>query len=426
MDKRFSVLFNITEETALRLLQTPLEELDDPSARYAAACHLVHFKSPRTIRALIEAIENCDDQLYNRITRRKAIETLGRFKAQEALPVIRKCLADDDCYTVENAVWAIGEIGTTDESLLQEITALLAKPGQNYRVIIQTLARLHYQPAASSIRPFLTYNDDCVVSAAISALARLAGDYSPVSRLLEFLQSPNVNVRRGVIQDLMDLNYYPAIPAIASCPVSIVFRLRGIRHLGENAITQGVKPFSEIEPYLDQVIYDDPYTLELVHEYDAPPTIHFLLQELYHTDFGRCYLAAKTLLQSHSSGLGEVLMETWRQEAHNDYGAHYHVIRLWGRLKYQPAFDLLVEALENTAPQFQKSRAAAALALANFGGDTVLHLLRKNVHTDIFDLKYACLLALSQLGDWDTISQFCDDSDILISEKAKSILSKKS
>lgn len=119
-------------------------------------------------------------------------------------------------------------------------------------------------------------------------------------------------------------------------------------------------------------------------------------------------------------------METWRQEAHNDYGAHYHVIRLWGRLKYQPAFDLLVEALENTAPQFQKSRAAAALALANFGGDTVLHLLRKNVHTDIFDLKYACLLALSQLGDWDTISQFCDDSDILISEKAKSILSKKS
>lgn len=112
--------------------------------------------------------------------------------------MIRKCLADDDCYTVENAVWAIGEIGTTDESLLQEITALLAKPGQNYRVIIQTLARLHYQPAASSIRPFLTYNDDCVVSAAISALARLAGDYSPVSRLLEFLQSPNVNVRRGL------------------------------------------------------------------------------------------------------------------------------------------------------------------------------------------------------------------------------------
>ncbi len=60
-------------------------------------------------------------------------------------------------------------------------------------------------------------------------------------------------------------------------------------------------------------------------------------------------------------------MQTYEAEAHNDYGAHFHVIKLFGLLKYETGYDLIVEALHNTAPQFQKSRAAAAIALANLG-----------------------------------------------------------
>lgn len=423
MDKRFNSLFQITEEQAIKLLQTPLEQLEDPSDRYAAASHLVQFKSVRTIQALIEAINNCDDQLYNRITKRKAIETLGKFKASEALDVILPCLNDHDCYTVENTVWAIGEIGTEDEAILNEITQLLHKDGQNYRVIIQVLAKLNYKPASEQIQAFTNSEDKCVASASFSAIARLTGDNTQIAPIVEFLKSDSVNVRRACIQDLMDLCYHNAIPEIARCPVSLVFRLRAVRFLGENAINEGIKSFGEIEPYLDQVIGDYPGDLELVHKYDQIPRLEFLINELYHTDFGRCYLASKTLLQHYTDVAGEALMKTYQEAAHNDYGAHYHVIKLWGWLKYEPAYDLLIEALHNQAPQFQKSRGAAAIALGTLGFPKVISLLREALSTNIFDLKYASLIALNQLGDSTSKEIAINDLDSLISAKAKSLFS---
>lgn len=409
MDKRFSSLFQITEEQAIKLLQTPLEQLEDKSDRYAAASHLVRFKSDRSIKALMEAIAVCDDQMYNQITKRKAIETLGRFKAEEAFEIICSCLEDNDCYTVENAVWAIGEIGTKDEAILNAITEILSKANQNYRVVIQVLAKLDFHPAVEAIKPFIDNQDQSIASAALSAIIRLTGDNSYTERIVELLQSDSVNVRRACIQDLMDIKYFDSIGAIASCPVSIVFRLRAIRALGETAIDEGVKSFAEIEPYLDQVIRDHPNDLQLVHEYDQPPSLEFLINELYHTDFGRCYLATKTILDSYADVAGEALVNTYKESAHNDYGAHYHVIKLFGWLKYQPAYDLLLENLFNNAPQFQKSRAASAIALGNLGEKKAIEALEKALITNIFDLKYACLMVLQQ---WN----YPIDSQIAVNE----------
>ena len=412
MDKRFSSLFNITEDRAIKLLQTPLEELDDVSDRYAAASHLAYFKSDRSIKALIEAIQTCDDQLYNRITRRKAIETLGKFKANEALDVIISCLDDPDCYTVENAVWSIGQIGTEDAQVLDAITDTLNRAGQNYRVIIQTLAKLKYVPAVETIKNFLDDPDLCIQSSAVSSIASLTNDYSQVDRIVALLQSDSVNARRACIQDLIDLNYYQAIPDIVTCPVSLVFRLRAVRHLGNYAIEQGIKTFADIEQYLDQIVLDRPETLTFVHEYDQAPSLEFLISELYHTDFGRCYLASQTLLEQHSSVLGEALVETYKQSAHNDYGGHYHVMKLFGRIKYQPGRDILLEALDNTAPQFQKSRGAAAIALGELGNMEDVPAIKNSLkNTQIFDLNYGCLLALDQLGvevRSDDLSANCD------------------
>ncbi len=420
MDNRFSSLFNITEERAIALLQTPLEELEDQSDRYAAAAHLAYFKSARSINALIDAIENCDEQLCNRIARRKAIETLGKFKAIEGLDVISNCLNDPDCYTIENSVWSIGEIGTQDEQILETITKLLKKPNQNYRVIIQTLAKLNYQPAVDSMQPFVKDTDQSIASSAISAIARLTDDYSQVEQIVTLLESDSVNDRRACIQDLMDLKYYQAIPQIASCPVSLVFRLRAIRHLATIAIEKEAKTFSEIEPYLDQVILDHPDTLEFVHEYDQLPNLEFLLNELFHTDFGRCYLGSKTLLDNYADVLPEELITLYDKSARNDYGANYHVMKLFGWLEYQPAQDLLIQALNNKAPQFQKSRGAAAIALANLKNTEVADLLQKNLQTNIFDLQYACLLALQKLGI-EVEDGNLENADLLIKAKASSI-----
>ncbi len=399
MDKRFFNLFNLTEDQAIALLKTPPEQLDQPTDRYVAVAHLIKFPTERSINALIEAVNNRSTELYDRITGRKALESLGRLKATKALPVIRACLGDEDCYTVENAVWALGEIDTEDTEILEEIAQLLEKKAQSYRIIIQTLAKLNYKPAVSRIKKFVAVDDEPMASAAISAICRLTGDYSQIQEVVAFLQHDSVNARRACIQDLIDAQYYDAIPQIARCPVSLVFRLRGIRLLADVGTSTGKISFADVEPYLDSVIRDHPNDLELVHEYDQKPSLDFVINELYHTDFGRCYLASKTLLELYPEEAPEALLQTWEKEAHNDYGAHYHVVKLLGWLKYVPSYDLLVEALQNTMPQFQKSRGGAAIALGNLGEERAIPLLKEASNTEIFGLKYACSLALKQLGE---------------------------
>ncbi len=417
MDNRFSNIFNLTEDQAIALLKKPLNTEDGTSERYVGAAHLINFPTQRSINALIEAIGDRDPALENRIARRKAVESLGRLKAVQAMPILKSCLADEDPLAVENAVWAIGEIGTEDQSILEEITSLLTLPNQTYRVIIHTLSNFDYKPAIERIKPFTDHDDEPIASAAISSLARLTRDYSQMERVVAFLQHDNVNARRACIQDLIDVEYYPAISAIAKAPISVAFRLRGIRLLATKGIGTGKITFAEIEPSLNRIIRDRPQDIDLVHEYDQPPALEFLIRELYHTDFGRCYLAGKTLLEVYPQEAVAALLETYQDEAHNDYGAHFHVVKLLGLLQHQPSYDLIVEALHNTSPQFQKSRAAAAIALGNLQATQAIPLLKETLDTPIFDLKYACLLALEQLGE-NCWSEVVDDQNLLIKTKA--------
>jgi bilin biosynthesis protein len=421
MDKRFFNLFNLSEDEAIALLDTPPDQLGEDDSRYVAAAQLVTFPTERAIAALMRAVQNPDPSLNNRITRRKAIETLGRLAVVSALPVISACLADDDCYTVENAVWAIGEIGTQDPAMLAAIAQLLDKPAQTYRVIIHTLAKFNYQPALERIQKFIDADDKPIASAAAAAVCRLTGDFTLITKVVDLLQHENVYARRLCIQDLMDANYYQAIPQIAQCPVSLVFRWRGIRHLAEVGVAAGKLTFAEIQPALSQVIYDHPRTLSLVHEYDQPPSLEFAINELYETDFGRCYLATQTLLAWDVETVGPALITTYADRANNDYGGHYHVVKLFGWLKYLPAYDLVVAALNNRQPQFQKSRAAAALALGEYGDPQAIPLLKACLETKIWDLKYAALLALAKLGD-SGADLAVNDADWLVQALAKSLL----
>lgn len=422
MDQRFFNLFNLTEEQAIALLDTPQDQMKEDDSRYIAASHLVNFPTESAINALIRAIQNTDSSLENRIVRRKSIETLGRLQATLALPAIGSCLADDDCYTVENAVWAIGEIGTQDANVLEEIAQLLQKPNQTYRVIIQTLAKFNYKPALDRISSFVDADDQSIASAAFSAIYRLSADQTAIENVVAFLQHSSVNVRRACLQDLIDSRYHQAIPLIGRCPVSLVFRLRAIRLLAEVGIPAAELTFEQIQPSLDQVLRDHPDDLTLVHKYDQPPTLDFLIRELYQTDFGRCYLASKTLLHSYGDVAPEALLATYTEEAHNDYGAHYHVVKLLGWLKYAPAYDLLVEALHNRAPQFQKSRAAAAIALGELGDKRAISELKVGLETKIWDLKYATLMALEKLGETDLGHFVAHDPDQLLQARATQVL----
>ncbi|MEM6835994.1 MAG: HEAT repeat domain-containing protein [Cyanobacteria bacterium P01_C01_bin.120] len=422
MDKRFFKLFDLTEEQAIAVLDTPPDQVGEHDSRYIAASHLVNFSTAQSIQALIRALQQTDPSLQNRIVRRKAIETLGRLQVSEAIPFIRPALAERDKFTVENAVWAIGEIGTQDPNLLDEITALLNTPEQNYRVIIQTLAKLDHQPALAAIRPFIDDREPSVAGAAIAAVCRLTGETSQIGRVTALLQHPNVMVRRLAIQDLIDARHYNAIGEIARCPVSLVFRLRGIRSLAAAGMAEGKLSFLDIQPHLEQCLRDHPTDLALVNRYERLPGLASLIHDLFDTDFGRCYLAAKELLQTHAQTAPEALLAAYRETACADYGAHFHVVKLLGWLRHAPAYDLFVEALHNRQPQFQKSRAAAAIALGELGDRRAVDALKTCLETRVWDLKYAALMALQQLGDATGAQLASQDQDWLVKAKATQLL----
>lgn len=419
MDKRFFSIFNLTEDEAIALLDTPQDQISENDSRYVAASHLVNFPTERSVSALIRAVQSTEDaSLENRIVRRKSVETLGRLQATQALSVIHTCLMDDDCYTVENAVWAIGEIGTDDRDVLETVAHLLDRPGQNHRVVIHTLAKLSYQPALEKIRAFVDHEDAVTMSAAASAVCRLTQDMTLITKVVALLQHPRVLTRRLAIQDLIDAQYYDAIPIIARCPVSITFRLRGIRLLVDTGVASGALTFDDVQPYVEQTLRDYPTTLDLVDAYTQPPTLATLVRDLYETDFGRCYLAVQTMLDQYAEAAPEALFATYEEEACADYGAHFHVMKLFGWLKHEPAYALLVEALHNRQPQFQKSRAAAAIALGELGNPQAIPELKTALETNIWDLQYAALMALEVLGDGSGHDMLSNASDWLVREKA--------
>jgi bilin biosynthesis protein len=97
-------------------------------------------------------------------------------------------------------------------------------------------------------------------------------------------------------------------------------------------------------------------------------------------------------------------------------------MKLLGWLKHAPGYDLLIEGLHNTQPQFQKSRAAAAIALGELGDPQAIPELQACLNTTIWDLKYAALMALEQLGDRSSDHILADDPDWAVRAKAGSKL----
>lgn len=422
MDKRFSGLFNLTEAQAIEILDAPAHDSDEASSRYIAASHLVNFNTERAIASLMRAVNNDDSELDNRIVRRKAVESLGRLKVKAALPIIQSCLSDEDNYLVENAAWAIGEIGTENTATLEKVAEQLDRPKQSYRTIIQTLAKLGYTPAVARIEKFTHSDQAPIASAALSALVQLNGDEQAIPKVLGFLQSGNVNARRGSIQDLIDARYFKAIPNISQCPVSMVFRLRGIKQLAEAGIQSQKLSFAQVQPWLEKTLRDHPNDVALVHQYDSPPAVDAVVQELYGTDFGRCYLGSKTLLEHYADTAPKALIASYEEAGYNDYGAHYHIMRLFGWLRVHDAYDLLIEALSNKQPQFQKSRVAAAIALAELGNPDAIPALKAALSIPIWDLQYGAILALTQLGE-PVDFPASESTDWLVQEKLTSLQS---
>jgi bilin biosynthesis protein len=77
----------------------------------------------------------------------------------------------------------------------------------------------------------------------------------------------------------------------------------------------------------------------------------------------------------------------------------------------------LIEALHNKQPQFQKSRAAAAIALGELGDLRAVPELKTCLESPLWELKYATLMALERLGDTSAHGTLANDSNLFIQAK---------
>ena len=145
MAERFDVLVEgISEQKALSLLMAQTSSLQWPADRYFAATRLGLSDSKETLDALLMATSNLKiEELYDRITRRKAIESLGRRKDKRAIPALVDVLYCSDTEAVINSIYALIRINwdpTEDDREL--LLSLLDGECTQVRAVIQAHTRL--------------------------------------------------------------------------------------------------------------------------------------------------------------------------------------------------------------------------------------------------------------------------------------------
>ena len=111
MAERFDNLVEgLTEERAMAVILADPDSLERPVDKYMAATRLGASNSEESLDVLIQAAELNPEHLFNRITRRKAIDALGRRKSPKALPALFRALKCSDEAAVINSVEAITKI----------------------------------------------------------------------------------------------------------------------------------------------------------------------------------------------------------------------------------------------------------------------------------------------------------------------------
>ena len=390
----------LSQEEAIRLLLLPVEALDSQSDPYMAAAHLINFPGQQTEEALIKLVRDSEQAQPRRLARRKAVEVLGRLGCRSALPSIAACLSSDDPYLVENSAVALQQLKSTDPEVHQQLSNLLADPAQNRRVLIQSLAGLGVEAALPEIQALQAAEVPGVRGAAISAVVQLGGPRDQLTDLAQQMLLPNQMDRQSAIQDAINAGGYELLEEIMRSPVSPVFRMRALRALWSQAVD--AESGLDLLTVLDGLIEDRPQALQLVHAYDQEPTDVFLVQEFFGTDFSRSYLALQTLQQRSAVELWPLLLQRWQEEAHNDYGAHYFFVRLFGSLQGWPLEACSVirtwleEAIVTRRPQFMKSKPAAVLALAALGAEAPDDSWLDPDQTPFWEVRYAALMSASK------------------------------
>ena len=396
MSERFDTLFaGMSEEIAIKTLGTDPSELSNPGLKYLAATRLGACTSLDSLEQLITAASKDSDNLYERITRRKALDALGRRKNPLALPTLLNALSLDDEPCVVNAADAIARIGSElDPSAQSLLLNALEGPDNQRRAVIQAFTRLRLADRNDAIQQCQQDDNPLVAGAARAHAVRVSQQIDALDPLISQLRDINPGRRRAAVIDLGDAGRMEALPALSRCPVSMPLRAKSAFQI---AVRQDDGVDSAAIPWLEQLLQDDPRTLDLdnVPRTDAEPDS--VRDGLQHRDEARQYAAAVALMgMAPAPQLS--LIDALQRDLGSDYGVHYLLASCTGLLGLHERSQLVREAMAETAPQYAKSRVAAAWSCLRLGlhdqSQTIAELSQSSAWKP---LRWSCQQVLKQL-----------------------------
>jgi HEAT repeat protein len=176
MAERFDNLVEgLTEEQAMAVILADPDSLERPVDKYMAATRLGASNSEESLDVLIQAAELDPEHLFNRITRRKAIDALGRRKSPKALPSLFRALKCSDEAAVINSVEAITKIGAPlTEADHEKLLGALEGEDIQKRAVIQAFCRLGVPSVINSISPLRDDSNPLVAGAARAYMSKVA------------------------------------------------------------------------------------------------------------------------------------------------------------------------------------------------------------------------------------------------------------
>ncbi len=432
-NNRFNNIPKISKNDALDIVATPIYKINFSGDYYKAVFHLGSYPSEQTENALLDFIKLDYLELEYRIARRKAIEILAKFDCKKAIPIISGFLGNDDPYLVETVIWSLGELKCIDLNIVNQITSMLYKPIGNKRIVIQTLAKLGVSTEMDIIRSFSEdlNLENSVRGASIAALMKLNNDNSKFNELKNFLRLPNQNDRHCAVEDIINSGNILMLPPVLKAPVSPSFKIRAIDKMWcyEELIIHDLN----LIDLLDSTILDNPIEIDTLGINNFNNDILFLIDQLFHTDFNRCYSAMKALGNFEPDTILYYLNNNW-DRASKDYGAIYFFIISYKVLIQKGIYDKSIESkidylLSNKWPDYMKFRSPTILTWSYIDDPRFFKHFAKFADEELTPYwvnRYSALLSLDhRIKDYNTNlpKLFMSDTHRFVREKAKQIFS---
>ena len=398
MTERFDILFEgMSEESSLKILCSEPEELANPVDKYMAATRLAACSSDESLEGLIKAVDLDPGNLFNRITRRKAIEALGRRKNVKALDCLFKALEFDDEPSVINAADSIAQISAPlTESQCHLLLKALKGSEPQKRSVIQAHTRLGLKSGTSIIKTLIHVDNPLISGAARAFCARVEGDFDQLKPLIPQLHDPQAGRRRSAVIDLGDSGDISTLDDLIKSAVSMPLRAKSAFQLVDPNKT-AVVPEKYIKT-MTTLLQDDPRNLCMRDEWLSSLDPTEIEKNLQHRDEGKQYGAALSLLALPKSEQIK-LIDGIHSRLWSDYGANYLLTSLIGLASIQEREELIKTALAETLPQYAKSRVAAAWACLKLDLKDQCDLLEQ-ISTDSqwIPLKWSCSRALQNFS----------------------------